>query len=303
VQAQEGPEWLRELASTVGGVARVAMSYRETLYPDRKPCVGSQLEAQLREEAGLDEPNTAWGDQVVASAISQAVASLVAAEDQLVCMEHVLREPLTTFGITTLARGVVEACTRAWWLLDPGIDARSRVARYMTDRLETLWEARKLEEVMGAPRVAAARMQDIQTVAERKNFKVVPEGRKSPPAIEQPWPWIVRLVEDILGNRQLGRLVYADVSAVGHGRVHGIVQRLDIVNQLADPTATIQWARANPLKAIGMAVGAAVLAHWAAFGRELELHGWDRAAWHSYTRTAMPIIRRTFDLGQRRDGA
>jgi hypothetical protein len=41
----EGAEWLRELAATVGGAARVAMSYRETLYPDRKPAQGSHLNA------------------------------------------------------------------------------------------------------------------------------------------------------------------------------------------------------------------------------------------------------------------
>jgi hypothetical protein len=290
----EGPEWLRELAATVGGAARVALSYRERLYPDRKPTPGSQLEQEHIQAiaAGLDESGTAWGTNVVQVAVNQAVASLAAADDQLLSMQHVLREPLTTFGITTLARGVVEASARAWWLLDPSVDVRSRVARSMTLRLEALWRGRQLEDRLDLARTSAARIDEILAVAPRKNLTVVPERRATPPAIEEALPWGARLYEEILGDKQLGYGVWADFAAVAHGQAGGIVQRLEVVDRATDPASDVQWAQANPLKAMGPALGAAMLAHFQAFGRELELHGWDQSAWKSYTRDAFRVVRR-----------
>lgn len=290
----EGPPWLRELASTIGGAARVSMSYRETLYPDRKPAAGSQLEQEhVRAAAsGLDEPGTAWGTNVVQVAVNQAVASLAAADDQLICMQHVLQEPLTTFGITTLARGVMEASIRAWWLLDPSVEVRSRVARSMTLRLETLWRNRQLEERLDLPRTSASRIDEILAVAPKKSFSVIPERRRTPPAIEESFPFSVRLYEDILGSKELGYGVWADFAAVAHGQAGGIVQRLDVVDRPTDPTSDVRWARANPSKAIGPALGAAMLAHLQAFGRELDLHGWDKSAWQSYNASALPVVRR-----------
>jgi hypothetical protein len=231
--AEEGPEWLRELASTIGGAARVALSYRETLYPDRKPASGSQLEREHTEAAaaGLDEPGSAWGTNVVQVAVNQAVASQIAADDQLIGMEHVLQEPLTTFGITTLARGVIEASSRAWWLLDPGVDVRTRVARSTTFRLETLWRNRQVEEKLDLPRTSASRIDELLAVAQRKNFRVVPEGRATTPAIEERLPFNVRLYEAILGSKELGYGVWADFAAVAHGQAGGIVQRLELVDR------------------------------------------------------------------------
>jgi hypothetical protein len=292
--AEDGPEWLRELASTVGGAARAAMSYRETLYPDRKPTRGSRLDQEhaLAAEAGLDEPATAWGTNVVQVAVNQAVASLAAADDQLIGMQHLLREPLTTFGVTTLARGVIEASARAWWLYDPSVDVRTRVARSITLRLETLWRNKQIEENLDLPRTSAARIGEILGIASTKNFKVVPEGRRSPPAIDDVWPWAARLYEQILGSKELGYGVWADFAAVAHGQVGGIVQRLEIVDRPMDSVAGSQWARVNPLKAIGPALGASMLAHFQAFGRELELYGWDQSPWKSYVASAFPVVRR-----------
>jgi hypothetical protein len=293
---EEGPEWLRELASTVGGAARVAMSYRETLYPDRKPAQGSQLEQERIQGsvAGLDEPETAWGSNVVQVAINQAVASLTAADDQLIGMQHVLREPLTTFGITTLARGVIEASARAWWLLDPSVDVRTRVARSMTSRLETLWYNRRLEEKLDLPRTSAGRMEEILAIAPSKGFNAIVERRNAPPAIEGALPWAARLYEEILGSKKLGYGVWADFAAVAHGQVGGVVQRLEVVDRTMDPDPDIQWARANPLKTMGPVLGAAMLAHFQAFGRELALYGWDQQAWKSYVAGAFPVVRRLF---------
>jgi hypothetical protein len=292
--AEEGPEWLRELASTIGGAARVALSYRERLYPDRKPAPGSQLEQERTEAAaaGLDEPGTAWGTNVVQVAVNQAVASQVAADDQLICMQHVLQEPLTTFGITTLARGVIEASSRAWWLLDPSVDVRTRVARSMTLRLDTLLRNRQLEEKLDLPRTSASRIDEILAVAPTKNYAVLPERRRTPPAIEELLPFSARLYEAILGSKELGYGVWADFAAVAHGQAGGIVQRLDVVDRPTDPASDVQWARANPLKALGPALGAAMLAHFQAFSRELALHGWNQSAWMSYSGNALPIVRR-----------
>jgi hypothetical protein len=294
--AEEGPEWLRELASTIGGAARVAMSYRETLYPDRKPAQGSPLEQELAlaTEAGLDEPETAWGINVIQTAVNQAVASLAAADDQLIGMQHVLREPLTTFGITTLARGVIEASARAWWLLDPSVDVRTRVARSMTSRLETLWYNRRVEEKLDLPRTCTARIEEILAIAPTKGFNAIAERRNAPPAIEEALPWAARLYEEILGSKELGYGVWADFAAVAHGQAGGIVQRLEVVDRTMDPVPGIQWARANPLKTMGPALGAAMLAHFQAFGRELALYGWDQRTWKSYVAGAFPVVQRLF---------
>jgi hypothetical protein len=270
------------------------MSYRETLYPDRKPAPGSQLEKERMQAAaeGLDEPDTAWGMNVVQVAVNQAVASMAAADDQLIAMQQVLQEPLTTFGITTLARGVVEASCRGWWLLDPSVDVRTRVARSMTLRLETLWRNSAIEDNLDLPRTSAARIEEILAVAPEKNFKVIAQGKRTPPAIEQALPWSARLYEAILGNKELGYGIWADFAAVAHGQVGGIMQRLEIMDRPNNPAPDVRWATVDPLRAMGPALCAAMLAHFQAFGRELELHGWEQAAWKAYIGSAFPIVRR-----------
>jgi hypothetical protein len=137
-----------------------------------------------------------------------------------------LKEPLTTFGITTLARGIVEACTRAWWLLDPSMDARTRVARSVTLRLEALWRGSQLEDKLNLARTSAARVSEILAVAQQKDFTVVPERRATPPAIEEALHWGARLYEEILDDKQLGYGVWADFAAITHGQVGGIVLEL-----------------------------------------------------------------------------
>jgi hypothetical protein len=181
------------------------LSYRETLYADRKPASGSQLDRERRQAAaaGLDAPGTAWGIDVVEAAVNQAVASQAAADDQLVCMQHVLPEPLTTFGITTLARGVVEAACRAWWLLDPSINVRTRIARSMTLRLETLWRNTAIEERLDLPRSSASRTDEILAVAQDKGFEVIPQGRRTPAAIEKGLPWGQGSMKRFLATRSL----------------------------------------------------------------------------------------------------
>jgi hypothetical protein len=234
----------------------------------------------------------AWGTNVVQVAVNQAVASMAAADDQLIAMQQVLQEPLTTFGITTLARGVVEASCRAWWLFDPSVDVRTRVARSMTLRLETLWRNRAIEDTLDLPRTAAARIEEILAVAPKKNFKVIEEGRRTPAAIEEALPWSARLYEAILGNKELGYGIWADFAAVAHGQVGGIMQRLQLVDRPNNLAPDVRWATVDPLRAMGPALCAALLAHFQAFGRELDLHGWEQAAWKVYIKSALPIVRR-----------
>jgi hypothetical protein len=69
--------------------------------------------------------------------------ALWAMAEQAGMLPAVLNPHVTSYGADVVSRAVLEAASLAWWLLDPGIDAQRRTARWLVWRLHTADETRK----------------------------------------------------------------------------------------------------------------------------------------------------------------
>src|SRR5664280_2791765 len=86
-------------------------------------------------------PNGLWTDEPPHTAFSVVNLKLIAAKDHLLALRRLLEPPVTLFGPMTMARASVEASAAAYWLLDPTISVRDRVARSLADRLRSAGES------------------------------------------------------------------------------------------------------------------------------------------------------------------
>lgn len=74
-----------------------------------------------------------WGDAPGLDLANYARLLVVSANDHMMTFADSLQS--TTSGIYssyTLARGVLEAASRAWYLTEPSLDHHERIGRYMT---------------------------------------------------------------------------------------------------------------------------------------------------------------------------
>src|SRR5664280_2240002 len=88
-------------------------------------------------------PNGLWTDEPPHTAFSVVNLKLIAAKDHLLALRRLLEPPVTLYGPMTMARASVEASAAAYWLLDPAISVRERVARGLGDRLRNAEESVK----------------------------------------------------------------------------------------------------------------------------------------------------------------
>lgn len=94
-------------------------------------------------------PAGAWPRVVVKTAYSVAELYLLAAMDHLGSLAVLIMPPTPLFGWAVAARSSIEASARAWWLLDPALSVRQRVARSITERLYSVLERDKLARSFG----------------------------------------------------------------------------------------------------------------------------------------------------------
>lgn len=96
-------------------------------------------EAGWRAKSQAAEESATFPDtEAVWTAYSQASLAITVAGDNTFAIERALTEPVMTVAPWVLARAVLESASVAAWLLDPKIDARTRVSRSMSLRLEHL---------------------------------------------------------------------------------------------------------------------------------------------------------------------
>src|SRR5919106_3884162 len=116
--------------------------------------------------------NPAWDDEPVAAAHNLAQLLLFGASD---CARALVRlfTPETTpvYAHTVLARASLELASRAWWLLEPTIGVRLRVARGINERLFSLSEQARLPIEDADRERARERRAGLLDEAERLGFR------------------------------------------------------------------------------------------------------------------------------------
>ncbi|MFF2126386.1 hypothetical protein ACFVW1_13425 [Streptomyces olivochromogenes] len=162
-----------------------------------------------------------------------------------VAMDHVTgvavllqsQEPASIYGPSTLSRSLIEVAARCHYMLEPGIEPLERIRRQQSDRLVALWERKQLAESMHTEQPEQlqeaidyldGRMKTVMESARRHGLTPRKGDKVRPPSITgkdlKPIA-ATALVEALIGEGNgLGAYSYKTMSAVAHGREHGMMQ-------------------------------------------------------------------------------
>jgi hypothetical protein len=178
---------LMVLRTTLLGFAKCAESYQRLYH--YLPAAGSPAAREIDGGGRLED--------AVKDGLSIAAMILGGAQDHLVGLACLLAAESSVYAPRTVARGLLEGAARAWWLLDPAIDARERVARTLTERLYSLLEQAKAERAAtkGTGQAAQARIDYLIDLAERRyGFVVLRDQKQRPLAVGAARPTSTELV-------------------------------------------------------------------------------------------------------------
>jgi hypothetical protein len=186
----------------------------------------------------------------------------------------------------TVARSIMEAGATAWWIMEPGIESRSRVARITSERLRSAREAAKAISHLEGPIVP----DDYSETEERvRNYAaalglVAVEG--DPRIDGQVRPNSTDLISLLFEtgsalDRSQARLVYPVYSGVAHGLLYGIMQFLRPTEIAGEMRLT--WQTDPHITDAVASYTLAVLI--AALDRVVAVMGWDATHWDRWKST------------------
>ena len=213
-----------ELRSLLHGAAVAAAGYLDA--DVWEPAAGSEGAAEVANgEVGAGDP---WGEIPVRTAHAFTHALLDAALGHVSGLTlHYASKP-APMAPTTVARSVFETAGIAWWLMEPGIEARSRVARVTSERLRSAREAAKAIRHLPAsvnPLDYSESEADVIAYAAHLGLTAA-AGDKRIDGQERPnsTDLITSLfVTDSALDRDQAQTVYPVYSGVAHGLLYGIM--------------------------------------------------------------------------------
>jgi hypothetical protein len=195
---------------------------------DLRTSRGFQPDATSKAMAQIEERQRyagTWGRDPVSAALDAAQLMVAAAEDVIGAMLRVVEaDTASIFAPQVLSRSALELLGRARWLADPEIETRRRIARYMTERIYSVAELRKIHPSRKEHSDRIQRM--ILEEAERQGFrKLSVKGR--PPAIGEPRPSQTEAIASLMldsATANAGTTLMRYYSAVTHGTLWGLLQ-------------------------------------------------------------------------------
>jgi hypothetical protein len=178
----------------------------------------------------LDTTGVAWGPNEPKMAYEMAQLSLTAISDHFASIHKLLQPPLSIFGQAVLARSIFESAGFGFWMTDPGIDVRTRVARAYS----IFWEAARthLREARkhGAAEEAAAQahFDSIKARIAELGFNTAKVNNKwiivECGAMPTKTSWVEELFAGDLQHDYTK--IYSPYSGVTHGEITALLTRL-----------------------------------------------------------------------------
>jgi hypothetical protein len=183
----------------------------------------------------------AWGPDEPRIAYEMAQLSMTAIADHLSSIRKLLQPPLSIFGQAVLARSVFESAAFAFWMTDPAIDVRARVARsslIFWDVAQT--HLREAKKQGGTAETAAQKhLDDTRQRIANLGFTLAKAGNKWAIDPYDPIPSKTHWVADLFAsNLQQGQhtKIYSPYSGLTHGEIYALTTRL-----LTDPGNQNVW--------------------------------------------------------------
>ena len=261
------------------------------------PAENSLAMGELAREATHAGPEP-WGDDPLQAAHNSSGLLIYAANDCARAMTDLLRPQRTpVFAHTVLARSVLELAGRAWWLLDPDVGDRLRVARGMNERIFGLSQ----QDRMPLDRAEAARARDrrkaLFEVGASLGFQKVRRNRNSLPMLDEDRPGLTEIIRKLMATGDdagLGEFVYGLFSAVAHGTTFGLSNSVTLDAEDIPRTPGITWGAVYTGSGEVVIVLCAVVIGWGqAIDRRNKLFGWQSVEWSRAWKEAMDIASRS----------
>jgi hypothetical protein len=287
VRAQE----LERLARVVVAHVRMVEEYCNRFYPETRPEPESRADLEHKDQELLTDE---WSAAPISLAYGMAAAHLASADDHLFGLPRLLYPPPAPHAVMTVTRSVVETCARAVWLLDPAIDARTRVARVMTERLYGLHQQLMTHaRLTGEAGDFTEEMEAIRRSAVNHSMPWIADRRHRPPAVGAHRPSATEAIRTMMQHvgQNTGVAAYADLSAVAHNTVASFLRPVALLELLDQP----------PRHPMPIPYSHGTVLALSSYGRAWELfmrmHGWNTRMWNDFLREAHAELRSILGIG------
>lgn len=234
-------EVLREVLDVTGRAAR--RRYELAFWTPRSD---SPFGADLA-NTEVDVHLRPWGPQEPTMAFEMARLSILVIDDFLTSIDKLLAPPLPPlpmYGQEVLARSVLEGAGFAFWLMDPQITVRQRVARTYLHFWEAATTAVKNATAVGSAHDVTSAQTHLDSILTRVDELGLGHGKKKGKTTiggEELPSKTARVTAVLAGKVRSGHeIVYSLYSGVAHGEMTGILsRRLDPPASGTDPVMTI----------------------------------------------------------------
>jgi hypothetical protein len=286
-------------APTLPTLGRALLDVTESAWKQHHQCdrgPGSAVERELA-NTELTLGGQQWGPDPVLSAYEYCRQQLLVAYEHVVAGAHLLLAGWSGDAHATLARAALDASARAWWVAEPELTVRQRVARSYADRIHGLLEASEaVESLSSTEGIADTGRQVSEISAEAKALGLEPHSRRGGPPAPARRPSGSAMVGDLLsGARELPdtgpamAVVYAAAISVAPWVLVGSAAALTDIDAAGDRPLH----QANPDNARAFS-GVATLAYLATARRYTDLHGRrDDADYDSRIRDLVQLLHAT----------
>jgi hypothetical protein len=285
-------EAMTPLVDAVESYIRATVAAREVT--GGSPTATSPAMAELVDERSYAGDDT-WGAQPLSIAYSYGRLQLIAAEDYLGAACRVVVDPAPSiYAHSVLVRAAIEASARCYWLLEPGIGTKRRIARAQTERIYSMKQEAAISSKAGKDR-AESRIAALLAEAVRLNVKKRPAQKRRPPELEDERPgftqaFIALFADD--GLSDLGRALAGLQSAVAHSTAFGLLNSVDRDGLTTDPvsgaTKGSVWVTSQ---GAGIALSGGLLGYARAVGRAAAYFGWRTERWDAEHVNALSAVR------------
>ncbi|MGH9250049.1 MAG: hypothetical protein ACRD0W_11095, partial [Acidimicrobiales bacterium] len=192
------------------------------------------------------------------------------------------RTPL--YAYIPVGRSALECLALAHWLGEPDIGIRERVRRSLNERIASASEQSKLLLSMSPE---PGRQKRLLGAAE-KGYEITKAGKGKLRQFMPERPTLTAHVKRVLGNDDLGKTLYSYASAVSHGVLWGLTERVVVPADTTGPV--VKGTLSHSSASVAMMASALVMAHKRAFGGFADYMGWDVSAWRAAVQRADSTI-------------
>jgi hypothetical protein len=248
--------------------------------PQWTPTDGSQAAVEVA-NTEVDAEGNPWGPRPVQTAYALANLGMGAILDHLSALLALLAEQMPILATTVLSRAALEMGAQVWWLMEPGLGARRRVARYQAIRLDSAeWGEKAVKEFdpSANPAEYGTTSKAVITEANALGLKVCRrnqvEGESPGTATALTTAFLNEFMETGAGA------VYRTFSGVAHGKLYGLFQFVHETGRRDDGEKIMELTL--PLRSLRSNIEVALAAFVGSFDRVVALMGWDTWAWDQW---------------------